>query len=93
MGLGMSIMDWERFLKGINDLVEKEQRHLDWLYEKRIEVINKTRGLSLFGIRKALHDKAKNDIEEMIQVSELHLDHYQTRAVEYEDYIKNLKEL
>jgi hypothetical protein len=67
----LTVVDIEIFIKRIEKLIEKEEAHLDFLYDKRIELLNK---------------KIKTldtDIGLMIQVSNFYLEHYRKRLEEY----------
>lgn len=70
----LTVVDIEIFIKRIEKLVEKEEAHLDFLYDKRIELLNK---------------KIKTldvEIDEMIEASNVYLEHYRKRLKEYIEY-------
>jgi len=70
----LTVVDIEIFIKRIEKLVEKEEAHLDFLYDKRIELLNrKIKKLDL-------------DIDEMIKASSFYLEHYKKRLKEYIEY-------
>lgn len=70
----LTVVDIEIFIKRIEKLIEKEEAHLDFLYDKRIELLNKK--------IKTLD----SDIDEMIETSTFYLEHYKKRLEEYSMY-------
>lgn len=86
----MTIVDLEVFIMRIEKLVQKEQMHLNWLYEKKIEILNKKRGCLHHLLER--FDFVLPDIDKMIDESEQYLRHYETRLEEYRYYVVQLKE-
>jgi Zn-finger domain-containing protein len=70
----LTVVDIEIFIKRIEKLLEKEEAHLDFLYDKRIELLNKK--------IKTLD----SDIDKMIETSTFYLEHYRKRLTEYIEY-------
>jgi phytoene/squalene synthetase len=79
MGKGITIMEIEDFTKRIEILLEKEEKHLDWLMAKRIQLLNKK-----FNI-------LDDSVDEMIKTTQNYIDHYSMRLAEYKEYVKAMK--
>lgn len=82
----MTIREIESFIKVIEGLIFKEENHLDWLYQKQIDLINNRKKYLHINKIKNLNYTVEEDIKEMIIRSENLLQHYKYRLVEYRNY-------
>lgn len=89
----MTIREIESFIKVIEGLIFKEENHLDWLYQKQIDLINNRKKYLHINKIKSLNYTVEEDIKEMISRSENHLQHYKYRLVEYKNYHEQILKL
>jgi hypothetical protein len=86
----MSIREIESFIKFIEGLIFKEENHLNWLYQKQIDLINNRKQYLHTSKIKDLNYTVESDINEMIKISENYLEHYKYRLIEYKKYRESM---
>lgn len=88
--MSLTVKEMEVFIRRIQELIKREQVHLDWLYEKRIEVLNRMRKQDGCGTSRAIAHEAASGIEAMIKDTEHYLEFYQKRAQDYQRFVDQL---
>jgi hypothetical protein len=82
----MTVREIDSFIKFIENFISKEENHLDWLYQKRIDLVNNRKQYLHICKIEGLNYTVEEDVEEMINISESHLSHFKYRLIEYKKY-------
>lgn len=86
----MTIKEFESFIKRIEKIIEREESHLDMLYQKRIDLINNRKLYNNICKIVNFNYTVEEDINKMIENSEQYLDYYKHKLNDYINYHNTL---